>query len=72
MDQLLDLSRLDGDAVRIERSRVTVRDRVEALVDSIRDWPRLDRSLDWAETRSFMFGSNGPGRDCRASAPSGA
>jgi signal transduction histidine kinase len=39
MNQLLDLSRLDGDAVHIERSRVTVRDWVEALVDSIRDWP---------------------------------
>ena len=35
MDQLLDLSRLDGRAVRIERSRVAVRERVEALVGSI-------------------------------------
>ena len=56
MDQLLDLSRLDGGAIRQERSRVAVRERLEGLVDSVAGAraddvelavsPELEASLD--------------------------
>jgi len=35
MDQLLDLSRLDGDAVRIQRSQFAIRERLERLIESV-------------------------------------
>jgi signal transduction histidine kinase len=35
MDQLLDLSRLDSDAVRIERQQLAIRERLERLVESV-------------------------------------